>query len=1029
MGIDAGSIFSEVRVRLDLLKQDISSVEAEFDKFGTKNKEQTTKVEQDWSKSFNAASIAGVAAFVAIGAAVKAAIGIFVEFDSAMAGVHAVMTGSEQDFADMESAALKMGSTTEFSSKEAADALLYLSQKGRGAAESIDILHQAQLLAGASGGTLIDSTKMLTQIMAQFGLGADSANRIVEVIASSKIPLTDFGNTLSTIGPVAASMGISLESLVGVMKVVQKTGMESGQATMALKTIFAELSDSTSSMVKKLDSMGVSFNQVNPATNSFAQIIGNLAKAGIGADQAMAAFGARSGPVLAALLREGQEGLEQITASITGTSVAAEMQATRNNTLEDSLKTLQNAVGASASQIVKEFAPAMKSIVDVLTSVVAWVGNLPGPLKVFFGVAAIGIPVILGIAAAVQILGTVLTASAGIISIIVLAVAALAAGFSALPHLIDPVTMALDQVTASHKQWMEATESLNRSLEILNQLNKDLTDSTNVLTEAERKNKENRIEMEKQNIAGSLEKQINATLQMIDSEGKLKKQLEDNIATQKKYREGMAADEERMKSGEIVNIATWKMELQKLSDQYDQFGKIQAQNTDNLNKSIDALAREVMAGVVSIDTVGKQGTAIRKLVEAREELIKKGNEQAAKDAAQAKIDEERARRNSEYALQYKKNLELVNGVLEEQKTTLEKLQESLAKLQAIRLKGADEVARQKAIAITTEKIREEQDKLNKAKEKATTLLDEYKSKLDDLFADEIEKIKLQKEATLAQIDTTKEGWQEAAEAVEKYYDAIIDKAKADQVAAAIKGTWDTAVSLAQQGASAISDLISALGDARIADLDRQLQAELEAAGVAEDTAVEKAQKELDIAIESGDAILIKEKQDALTKAQIEEDYARQKAQIEYEAAMAAWNMQLVMAGAQAIQAALSAYASASAIPLVGWILGPIAATAAGIFGAVSVAAIATAKPQPPTFEYGGIVMGDSYSGDRLSAMVNSGEMILTREQQAQVWAMANGSGQGSSARGIMQVQLYMDMRKVAEGTAEYFEGGLVRLML
>jgi TP901 family phage tail tape measure protein len=1017
MAVDAGSIYSEVRVRLDLLKQDISSVEAEFDKFGTKNKEQTTKVEQDWSKGFNAASIAGVAAFVAIGAAVKQAIAVFAEFDDSMAQVHAVMSGSEQDFADLENAALAMGSSTHITAKEAADALYILSKSGRDAAESIQLLHQAELLAGASGGDLNTATKLLVQIMNQFKIGADEAGRIVEVLAAAKMPLEDFGSTLATIGPVAAGMGIPLENLVAVIKLLSKTGLESGQSTMALKTILGDLSDSMSPLVLKLNQLGVSYDKVNPSTNSFAQIIGNLTKAGIGAEQAMAAFGNRAGPVMVALLAQGEEGIQKYTESITGTNSAAEMYEKRNATLADSFKEVNNALEVSGNKIIKEFSPALQGLMGFLKDVINFVGNLPGPLKVFFGVAAIGIPVILGIAAAVQILGTVLTASAGIISIIVLAVAALAAGFSLLPHLIDPVTIALDQVKAAHEQWMAATDSLNKSLAILNQLNKELTDSTNTLTDAERKNKENRVEMEKQNVIGSLEKQINATLNMINTQNNLKKQMEDNLATQKKYREGMAADEERMKNGEIVNIATWKVELQKLSDQYDEFGKIQTQNTDNMDKSIDALAREVMAGIVSIDTVGKQGSAIRKLVEAREDAIRKGDIQAAKEAADAKTREEAAKRAAEAALKYKQATEYVTGVLEEQKTTLEKLQESLAKLQTIRLKGADEVARQKAIAITTEKIREEQEKLNKAKEKAATLLDEYKSKLDDLFADEIEKIKLQKEATLAQIDVTKEGWQEAAAAVEAYYDAIIDKAKQDQAIDAFKSTFDTITSLANQMGSALQSILSAVAENRMADLDAQLQAELEAAGVAEETAVEKAQAELDAAVEGGDAIIIAEKQRALTRAQIEEDFQKRKAQIEYQAAHDAWLLTLALTAANAAAAVVKVFPN---IPLM---------IAAGVIGIASIAGVALAEPKPPTFEYGGIVMGDSYSGDRLPALVNSGEMILTREQQAQVWAMANGSGQGSTARGIMQVQLYMDMRKVAEGTAEYFEGGLVRLVL
>jgi hypothetical protein len=44
------------------------------------------------------------------------------------------------------------------------------------------------------------------------------------------------------------------------------------------------------------------------------------------------------------------------------------------------------------------------------------------------------------------------------------------------------------------------------------------------------------------------------------------------------------------------------------------------------------------------------------------------------------------------------------------------------------------------------------------------------------------------------------------------------------------------------------------------------------------------------------------------------------------------------------------------------------------------------------FEQGGIISGVSYSGDNLIARVNSGEMILNKQQQANLWNLANGSG-------------------------------------
>ena len=65
--------------------------------------------------------------------------------------------------------------------------------------------------------------------------------------------------------------------------------------------------------------------------------------------------------------------------------------------------------------------------------------------------------------------------------------------------------------------------------------------------------------------------------------------------------------------------------------------------------------------------------------------------------------------------------------------------------------------------------------------------------------------------------------------------------------------------------------------------------------------------------------------------------------------------------------------------------------AAAVASAIAAMASATKalkeakKPKEPTFEYGGIVGGNSFTGDKITARVNSGEMILNQRQQAELW--------------------------------------------
>lgn len=80
-------------------------------------------------------------------------------------------------------------------------------------------------------------------------------------------------------------------------------------------------------------------------------------------------------------------------------------------------------------------------------------------------------------------------------------------------------------------------------------------------------------------------------------------------------------------------------------------------------------------------------------------------------------------------------------------------------------------------------------------------------------------------------------------------------------------------------------------------------------------------------------------------------------------------------------AATGAAASVSSIPVVGWVM-----------AGAAVASVIAAMTNVPKFANGGIVPGSMYSGDRVPAMVNSGEMILNRSQQGRLFDILNSKG-------------------------------------
>jgi hypothetical protein len=203
--------------------------------------------------------------------------------------------------------------------------------------------------------------------------------------------------------------------------------------------------------------------------------------------------------------------------------------------------------------------------------------------------------------------------------------------------------------------------------------------------------------------------------------------------------------------------------------------------------------------------------------------------------------------------------------------------------------------------------------------------------------------------------------------------------------------------------------------------------------VSQETAVEKAERELQAAQEAGDQEIINEKQKALTRAQIEEDFARKRMELQYQADLAAWKAQVALAAIDVAQAPLRAFVSGLAAP---WPLTIPTATAMAAFAATAAGikyqAVQEAQPIKPQFADGGFVSGNSFVGDNIEARVNSGEAILNPEQQKQFMDLANGNRGGGLGQmlkltiDLAGTKLYEAMYKASRsGELILYQGAVV----
>lgn len=102
------------------------------------------------------------------------------------------------------------------------------------------------------------------------------------------------------------------------------------------------------------------------------------------------------------------------------------------------------------------------------------------------------------------------------------------------------------------------------------------------------------------------------------------------------------------------------------------------------------------------------------------------------------------------------------------------------------------------------------------------------------------------------------------------------------------------------------------------------------------------------------------------------------------------------------------------------VLGNVLAFAGSFFGGMGGKVLSGLGSLIGSFADGGIVGGTSYTGDRLTARVNSGEMILNAAQQGQLFKMLNSGGGGGGSWVLRGEDMYSSIRNYGRRTGKIY---------
>lgn len=335
-----------------------------------------------------------IASVVGFAMATRNLVNTFADFEQQMARVGAVSRASESDFRQLTEIAKELGSTTEFSASQAASGLEFLARAGWSAHESIKALPAVLDLATAASMELGSAANIASNIMSAYGIVASDAGSVSDILAAASsranTNVEQLGDAMAYVGPIASALGISMGDTAAAVGALSDAGIQGSTAGTGLRRVLSSLANPTTAARREIERLGISLEDVNPATNELSEIVNRLSQSGMSAAQAMSIFGDRGGPAILALVENNAKVSELARELRNVEGESSRVAETVRDTLSGDLKALGSAFEGVQIAIGEAFSDDTRSVVQGFTSATRMLGeNLD-----VIGYAASGVAVI-----------------------------------------------------------------------------------------------------------------------------------------------------------------------------------------------------------------------------------------------------------------------------------------------------------------------------------------------------------------------------------------------------------------------------------------------------------------------------------------------------------------------------------------------------------------------------------------------------------------------------------------------------------
>lgn len=334
----------------------------------------SSNAQRSVSQLGNAGKLVSTGLAVAAGVAAAQVLKIGIAYQNSLNTFQAVSGASAAQMDQVGAKAKELGNNLSLpatSAADAAEAMTELAKGGLSVQDSMDAALGTLQLAAAAQVDGATAAQIQSSALNQFQLAARDAGHVADVLANTSNAasgeITDMANALVYVGPIANSMGISIDHTSTAIGLLAKNGIIGSQAGTALRGALAGLAAPSAKAAAAMDRLGVTaFDQqgnfvgLDEITRQLAKAKKNLTVQEFNSAAAMA-FGREPLSAINALATAGVPEFNKMADAVGREGGAAEVAAARSKGLGGALAGLQSQAETVAISLFEKLSPGLES--------------------------------------------------------------------------------------------------------------------------------------------------------------------------------------------------------------------------------------------------------------------------------------------------------------------------------------------------------------------------------------------------------------------------------------------------------------------------------------------------------------------------------------------------------------------------------------------------------------------------------------------------------------------------------------------